>query len=69
MKHQTLTPDRADAQLPTRDEQIELNRRRWSEVLADSSLADLPYRIETNAYGELVMNLRRPAATAVDKDD
>ncbi|MCC7338166.1 MAG: Uma2 family endonuclease [Pirellulaceae bacterium] len=43
-------------QLPTRDEQIELNRRRWSEVLADSRLADLPYRIETNAYGELVMN-------------
>ncbi len=43
-------------QLPTRDEQIELNRRRWSEVLADSSLVDLPYRIETNAYGELVMN-------------
>ncbi len=43
-------------QLPAREEQIELNRRRWSEILADSSLTDLPYRIETNAYGELVMN-------------
>ena len=43
-------------QLPTHEEQLELNRRRWSEILSDSSLADLPYRIETNAYGELVMN-------------
>ncbi len=43
-------------QLPTREEQLALNRRRWSEVLADSMLADLPFRIETNAYGELVMN-------------
>lgn len=43
-------------ELPTREEQLELNRRRWSEILANSSLADLPYRIETNAYGELVMN-------------
>ena len=43
-------------QLPPHEEQQELNRRRWSEILADSSLASLPFRIETNAYGELVMN-------------
>ena len=43
-------------ELPIREEQLELNRRRWSEILANSSLAELPYRIETNAYGELVMN-------------
>ena len=43
-------------QLPSHEEQLELNRRRWSEILSDSTLAELPYRIETNAYGELVMN-------------
>ena len=41
--------------LPPRDEVIAFNRRRWQEVLDDPSLADLPYRIETNAHGTLLM--------------
>lgn len=28
----------------------------WSEVLADPSLHDLPYKIETNRYGQIVMS-------------
>jgi Uma2 family endonuclease len=28
----------------------------WSEVLADPSLHDLPYKIETNSYGQIVMS-------------
>lgn len=29
---------------------------RWQEVLADASLRDLPYKIETNRIGQLVMS-------------
>ncbi|TWT95227.1 hypothetical protein Pla108_33700 [Botrimarina colliarenosi] len=28
----------------------------WSEILADPSLHDLPYKIETNQYGQIVMS-------------
>lgn len=28
----------------------------WSEILADPSLQDLPYKIETNEYGQIVMS-------------
>jgi Uma2 family endonuclease len=42
--------------LPSRDEQMALNRRRWGEILRDRDLARLPYRIETNAHGQIVMN-------------
>lgn len=28
----------------------------WSEVLADPSLHDLPYKVETNEYGQIVMS-------------
>lgn len=42
--------------LPPRQQQLELNRRRWEELLSDSALAALPYRIETNAYGHIIMN-------------
>jgi len=41
--------------LPPRAQQIALNRKRWAEVLADRSLADLPYRIETNEHGQILM--------------
>jgi Uma2 family endonuclease len=44
-------------ELPPREDQIELNRRRWAEVLANPALADLPFRIETNAHGQLLMTL------------
>ncbi len=42
-------------QLPSREEAIALNRVRWAEVHADPTLASNPNRIETNAWGQLVM--------------
>lgn len=32
----------------------------WSRALRDPSLRDLPYKIETNEYGQLVMSPLRP---------
>lgn len=42
-------------ELPARESQLELNRRRWSEVITDQDLSELPFRIETNEYGQLLM--------------
>ena len=42
-------------QLPPREEQLAFNQKRWGEVLADRGLADLPYRIETNEHGQILM--------------
>lgn len=42
-------------QLPPREQQLEFNRKRWAEVLADRALADLPYRFETNEHGQILM--------------
>jgi Uma2 family endonuclease len=32
----------------------------WSHALRDPSLRDLPYKIETNEYGQLVMSPQKP---------
>ncbi len=42
-------------ELPPRQQQLAFNRRRWTDVLADRGLADLPYRIETNVHGQIIM--------------
>jgi Uma2 family endonuclease len=42
-------------ELPDRQKLLAMNRRRWQEVIADRELARLPYRIETNAHGQLIM--------------
>ena len=42
-------------ELPSREEQLAFNRRRWAEVAADPTLAALPYKIETNANGNILM--------------
>ena len=41
--------------LPPRAEQMTANRERWVEILADQRLVELPFRIETNAYGQILM--------------
>ena len=41
--------------LPPREELLARNRQRWAEILADRRLADLPFKIETNAHGTLLM--------------
>ena len=42
-------------ELPPREELRTQNRLRWAEVLADQTLVDLPFRVETNCYGTLLM--------------
>jgi Uma2 family endonuclease len=32
----------------------------WSRALRDASLRDLPYKVETNEYGQLVLSPQRP---------
>lgn len=46
---------RLTIELPAREEQLAFNRKRWDDVLADSALASLPYRVETNCEGKLIM--------------
>ncbi len=41
--------------LPVREDQLAFNRQRWESLLADRQLAELPFRIETNAYGQILM--------------
>jgi len=41
--------------LPNREETLAFHRQRWAEVLADPQWADHPYRIETDAFGRIVM--------------
>ena len=41
--------------LPNRDDQLRLNRRRWAEILDDRMWVDHPNRIEANTYGQIIM--------------
>ncbi len=38
------------------EDQTAFNRAVWEKVLADSSLAELPYRFETDRYGQIIMS-------------
>ena len=42
-------------QLPNHDEALAFNRQRWAEVHADAAFVDNPNRIETNAWGQIIM--------------
>jgi Uma2 family endonuclease len=42
-------------ELPDLASQTRFNLARWREILADPELARLPYRIETNQHGHLLM--------------
>ncbi len=48
--------------LPNREEVLASNRQRWAEVLADPRWRDCRDRIETNAFGNILMS--PPPATA-----
>jgi Uma2 family endonuclease len=41
--------------LPNHAEAIAFNRKRWAEVHADAELVASPNRIETNAWGQIIM--------------
>jgi len=43
-------------QLPTHAEALVFNRKRWDEVLEDQELGNLSSRIETNAFGQIIMS-------------
>ncbi len=43
-------------ELPPRRDQGEFNLRRWTELLADSELARIDGRIETDRYGHIIMS-------------
>ena len=42
-------------ELPPREEQLAFNRKRWAELLEDPVISRHPYRVETNAYGQIIM--------------
>lgn len=42
-------------ELPARKDQMEFNERRWAELLADSELAKIEGRIETDRHGHIIM--------------
>ena len=44
---------------PTRVINMQTMDAAWSRALRDPSLRDLPYKIETNEYGQLVMSTRK----------
>jgi Uma2 family endonuclease len=43
-------------QLPVREGQTDFNIRRWDELQQDMELASLPYRIETDRFGRIIMS-------------
>ena len=43
-------------QLPSREEQLGFNRKRYAELLADPFVASLPHRVETNHEGIMLMS-------------
>jgi len=43
------------ARLPAIEDQHRFNRERWDELLADSFLASLEYKIETDQFGHILM--------------
>ena len=42
-------------ELPSREEQIAFNRKRWEEICRDPRLVDLPGKVESNAFGNVIM--------------
>lgn len=42
-------------EIPAREEQIAFNRKRWAEILDDETLENWPGRVESNAFGNIIM--------------
>jgi hypothetical protein len=43
-------------QLPAQENQTAFNLRRWGELQWDQDLARLPYTIETDRFGRIIMS-------------
>ena len=42
--------------MPTLATQAQEHQARWDEIIADPALKDLPYKVETNARGQIVLS-------------
>jgi Uma2 family endonuclease len=51
-----ISPMPITIKLPDLQSQTAFNLTRWTEILADPELAKLPYRIETDQYGHILMS-------------
>jgi len=43
-------------ELPSREEQLALNRQRWEALCADERYAAMPEQFETNGFGHIIMS-------------
>lgn len=46
----------------------EEHQKRWDEIVRDPSLQDLPYKVETNSRGQIVLSPRRNRHSAFQED-
>ncbi|MBB4070408.1 Uma2 family endonuclease [Salinibacter ruber] len=46
--------------MPTTTTRAEKHQERWQEIVADPSLQELPYKVETNQRGQIVLSPHRP---------
>ena len=46
--------------LPMSTTRAEKHQERWQEIVADPSLQELPYKVETNQRGQIVLSPHRP---------
>jgi Uma2 family endonuclease len=42
--------------MPTTKTRAEAHQEQWQEIVADSALRDLPYKVETNQRGQIVLS-------------
>ena len=54
-------------ELPGRDQQMDFNRQRWAELSVDPVVAELPFRIETNGHGQILMTPPPTVSTVIAK--
>jgi Uma2 family endonuclease len=53
--------------MPTTTTPAEEHQARWDELVRDPSLRDLPYKVETNAQGQIVLSPNRNRHTRLQK--
>ncbi|MCS4119203.1 Uma2 family endonuclease [Salinibacter ruber] len=46
--------------MPTTTAPAKEHQKRWQEIIADPNLRELPYKVETNTRGQIVLSPHRP---------
>ena len=54
--------------MPTTTTQSEEHQARWDELVRDPSLRDLPYKVETNATGQIVLSPHKAEHSDLQED-